>query len=330
MLTSGLPEIPFERLGSSGLDLLAARQPERQLALLDAGRKKLTPAGLAFLDRRSKAWSLRTNNPYHGEIDAIAENAPACGTWFMNFCYEWGCTAGLKPTGGAPTLLRTLDWPFDSVGRSVVVAERDGGAGPYWLITWPGHVGAITVMAPGRFSVAINQAPMRRRTPLLALNWLLDRCSVRKSTALPPAQLLRRVADCAKNFEEAVDQLSHTEIALPVIFSVAGMQADDSVILERTERQASIRKGTVAAANHWSGFVMPQRDRGHQSAVRQEEMMAFLADTTADPHDLAWLSPPILNEDTRLAAVMDQQQRKLTVLGLEADGPATQILHLTH
>lgn len=329
-MSTNLPSIPVERLGVAGLDQLADRQRDRQHSLLSAGRKKLTPAGLALLDKRSKAWSRRTNNPYHDEIAAVADAAPAPGTWFMNFCYEWGCTAGLKPTGGAPTLLRTLDWPFDSVGKSVVIAERDGGAGPYWLVTWPGHVGAITIMALGRFSIAINQAPMRRRSPVLAFDWLVDRLSVNTSHALPPAQLLRKVADTATDFNDAVEMLSHTEIALPVIFSVAGTSSEESVILERTEHSVSVRTGVVAAANHWQGFSMSQRDRGHQSLQREDDMTAFLVDDTVDPHELSWLSPPILNGDTRLVTVMDQHNRMLTVLGIEADGPATQILHLTH
>lgn len=325
-----LPEIPVERLGAAGLGQLADRQRDRQRALLTAGRKKLTPPGLAFLDYRSRCWSRRTENPYHDEIAAIDADAPAPGTWFMNFCYEWGCTAGLKPTGTAPTLLRTLDWPFDDVGRSVVVAGREASAGPYWLVTWPGHVGAITVMAPGRFSIAINQAPMRRRTPLLAFDWLLDRLMVNGSRGLPPAHLVRHVADNAATFEDAVDMLSRTEIALPVIFSVAGMTADASIVLERTQTSCSARSGVTSAANHWAGFSMPQRDRGHHSQRRQDEMKAYLDDSEADPHTLAWLKPPILNADTRLATVMDLAQGKLTVQGLEADGPATRILHLAH
>lgn len=325
-----LTQIPVERLGTAGLDQLADRQRDRQHAILQAGRKKLTRPGLALLDRRSKAWSRRTNNPYHDEIAVVADSAPAPGTWFMNFCYEWGCTAGLKPTGGAPTLLRTLDWPFDQVGRNVVIAERDGGAGPYWLVTWPGHVGAITIMAPGRFSIAINQAPMRRRSPVLAFDWLVDRLTVNTSHALPPAQLLRKVADTATDFSSAVEMLSHTKIALPVIFSVAGMKSEESVILERTEHNVSARRGAGATANHWNTLSMPHRDRGNQSPRRQEDMTEFLSDVTADPHDLSWLKHPVLNKDTRLATVMDMQGQKLTVLGLEADGPATQILHLTH
>ncbi|MEQ9489223.1 MAG: carcinine hydrolase/isopenicillin-N N-acyltransferase family protein [Alphaproteobacteria bacterium] len=325
-----LPEIPVERLGKAGLDQLADRQRDRQRALLKAGRKKLTRPGLAFLDHRSRSWSRRTENPYHDEIAAIDADAPAPGTWFMNFCYEWGCTAGLKPTGGAPTLLRTLDWPFDHVGQGVVVAEREAAAGPYWLVTWPGHVGAITVMAPGRFSIAINQAPMRRRSPVKALDWLLDRAMVNASRGLPPAHLVRRVADSAATFEDAVDMLSRTEIALPVIFSVAGMTAEASIVLERTQTGCSARRGMASAANHWAAFTMPQRDRGHHSQRRQDDMQAYLNNADADPHSLAWLKPPILNADTRLATVMDLAAGKLTVQGLEADGPATRILHLTH
>ena len=61
--------------------------------------------------------------------------------------------------------VRTLDWPFKGLGRHIAVARmRGAGGGDFFSVTWPGYVGALTAMAPGRFAACINQAPMWRRS----------------------------------------------------------------------------------------------------------------------------------------------------------------------
>ena len=73
-------------------------------------------------------------------------------------------------------MLRTLDWPLRGLGRNVVVATIEGAAGIYKNVTWPGFVGVATAMAPGRFSGAINQPPMRKWSPSCWLDWGINRC----------------------------------------------------------------------------------------------------------------------------------------------------------
>ena len=45
-----------------------------------------------------------------------------------------------------------------------LVARHESPAGSWLNVTWPGFVGVLTGMAPGRFSIAYNQAPIRRVT----------------------------------------------------------------------------------------------------------------------------------------------------------------------
>ena len=55
------------------------------------------------------------------------------------------------------------------IGRSKVSAVTPpwracaARGGDFFSVTWPGYVGALTAMAPGRFAASINQAPMWRR-----------------------------------------------------------------------------------------------------------------------------------------------------------------------
>ena len=86
---------------------------------------------------------------------------PASG--FSTAPIEWACTA-LARDDDAPWLVRTLDWPFPGLGRHVEIALMRGAAGDFYNVTWPGFVGVLTAMAPGRFAAAVNQAPLRRRT----------------------------------------------------------------------------------------------------------------------------------------------------------------------
>jgi hypothetical protein len=112
---------------------------------------------MPIFDRLSSSWLARTPSPYIDEIAEISDIAERAGVWFVNASYEWGCTARVD-AGAAPFLRRTLDWPFPGLGRHVEVALQDGGAGIYANVTWPGAVGVLTGVAPGRFAAAINQA----------------------------------------------------------------------------------------------------------------------------------------------------------------------------
>ena len=82
----------------------------------------------------------------------------------LNLSFEWTCTSGAAPSpdGHGNRMLRVLDWRLHGLGKNVVVAREEAPAGVFYNVTWPGAVAVLTAMAPGRFSAAINQAPMRR------------------------------------------------------------------------------------------------------------------------------------------------------------------------
>ena len=98
------------------------------------------------------------------EVAQIADALDFSGVWLLNASYQWGCTARAVEQDGAPWIIRTLDWPFKGLGRHIAVAHMRGAGGDFFSVTWPGYVGALTAMAPGRFAACINQAPMWRRT----------------------------------------------------------------------------------------------------------------------------------------------------------------------
>lgn len=325
-----LPRIPVLDVGAKGAEELVRQARPQAEALLTQARRQFTGLLVDLADRRSRRWLIRADSPYLGEIDAVAAELRRSGIYGINLSYEWACTCGISAdvSGGGMILRRTLDWAYHGLGRNLVVAKRLGDAGPWYDITWPGSVGVYTAMAPGRFSAAINQAPLRRRTGFVATDWLADRISVGRSTALPPCHLLRRVFDRCRTYAEAEVMLTETPTCAPVLYSLAGTRTDEGCVIERTEGRAERHPPPAAIANHWlTDRFGSGRPRGGDSFARQERMRSQLSSAAPVP-SLDWVVPPIANSYTRLAATLDARRGALAVQGWERDGPATQVLQL--
>ena len=223
-LAQDRPTIPLVELGAGGPLRLLERELPRAHALLALARRRHGRPLLRLGDKVSRAWLARTDNPYRHEILAVSEILGAPGAIMLNLSFEWGCTSGAAPdpSGAGNRLLRVLDWPVDGLGRHVVVARNDAPAGVYFDVTWPGAVGVLTAMAPGRFAAAINQAPMIRHGLTFAGDWAKNRIAVWHSRALPPAHLLRQVFCNAADYSAAREMLADTPIALPALFVLSG------------------------------------------------------------------------------------------------------------
>jgi len=193
----------------------------------------------------------RAENPYLGEIEAIAALAGRRGAYALNTSYEWCCTCGVgeDPQGGV-RLLRVLDWRQSGLGRALIVVWQRGPAGDFANITWPGFVGVITAMAPGRFAVAINQPPMMSWRLSPPIDWLVGRVGVWRSRDLPPAHLLRQVCETCASYDEARQRLLSTPLCLPALFTLAGTEPGQGCVIERTQHCAAERAMPAAAANH--------------------------------------------------------------------------------
>ena len=327
---SGAPTIPLaDALGAGSLAIVEA-EPRRARDIMEAGRRHYGVLALRLGDRVSRRWLEKTANPYRQEIEALAAHMGEPGCVLLNLSYEWTCTSGVGPapgnggTGGS-RLLRTLDWPLDGLGRNLVVAKRAGDAGAYFDVTWPGFVGVATAMAPGRFSAAINQPPMRRLTPSCGLDWVLNRWRAWRARALPPSHLLRRVFDECRTYAEAKAMLSAAPICIPAFFTLSGMAPGEGCVVERQEDGAAVHEAPVSMANHWLSFDDKGWARGLDSASRLQAMDG-LRERVGD--DFSWVVPPILNETTRVAVVANAAAGRLLVQGWEADGPATQVFSL--
>jgi hypothetical protein len=345
--------IPVSDIRACGLVSHATTEAARSGALRDdcvAWLPSSARALLPVMDALTRRWLERSRSPYVGEIEALASALALPGIWFLNGCYEWGCTALAREEDGAPWLARTLDWPFRGLGRRVEVVRMRGGPGDFLNVTWPGYVGVLTAMAPGRFAAAINQAPLWRRTRQawlrpadIALNalrtWRIRHC--------PPDHLLRDVFETCRSFAEAKRRLETTPIARPVIFTLVGCAEGEHCVIERTEEGFASRSMGTAAANDWLRSAPPWEARVSSAHLltRTYEEAAARNRARRDTLDewpgrfagspLAWVAPPVLNTMTRIAVEMCPTSGTLRVAGYELeDGAelpqrATEIRELT-
>jgi hypothetical protein len=280
-----LPAIPVIETGPDFPLATLKAHGAKTHAVLDIATRRYPKRLLAGLDRVSRAWLVRSNDGHLSEIDAIADALGRSGAYFFAVNYEWGCTCRAMPSpdGSSARLVRVLDWQTPGLGANLVCAKVSGAsAGPFALLTWPGYTGVLQVMAPGRFSAALNQAPMHDATGLFYVDWAVNRRRVWKMPFETPAHLLRRVAEEARDFAEACRILAESPIATPGIFTIAGIAADETAVVERTEQQARVRRGPGAdgvAANHWGEAGWRGRARGESSFERSRAMGASRRDS---------------------------------------------------
>lgn len=326
---STLTSIPVIETGADFPMATLVAEEARAHALLDSGTRYIPRPALRCFDGISRRWLAKWNNAHLDEIDAIAARLRRPGAYFLSVNYEWGCTVGVKPCPEQKSarLVRVLDWRTPGLGRNTVAANVHTAAGPFTTLTWPGYTGVLQAMAPGRFSAALNQAPMRKAGGgLLPLDWAINRARVWRMPHPAPAHLLRKAFETAASFAEAKRLLTDHPIASPAIFSLAGLNARETCVIERTEEAACVHDGSAVAANHWQAAGWRGRPRGNDSTGRSRLMQSVASEF--DP-SFAWLKPPVLNKCTRLVMIADAAHGRLTAQGFEAYGPATLPLELT-
>jgi len=331
---SVLPEIQIRDVREGGPVRHAIEARDVGRALRDDCLSWLPPpvrGAMPMLDAITRRWLMRSQSPYLGEISTISSALGFSGIWFLNGSYQWGCTARARDDD-APWLVRTLDWPFPGLGRHVEVARMAGPAGEFYSVTWPGFVGVLTGMAPGRFAASINQAPMWRRTRrpwLRPFDMMTNAATTWGVRHMPPDQLLRQVFETARDFASARERLERTPIARPVIYALAGSKPGERCVIERTTDGFNTRVDDTSAANDWL-----VRRRGWEGRIGADVMLTCTHDeagaNSRERHgaltsweqpfngSFDWVVAPVLNRYTRLAVETCPAHGILRVVGYES------------
>lgn len=182
------------------------------------------------------------------ELKAIGEliGVPTSHVALGNLYYDaikvvLGCTAFALDSPNGPIHARNLDW-MSREGtlekHSVLIRYLRGGAERFTTVAWPGYIGALSGVAPGRFSVTLNAV-------------LSDDSAV---MAPPVSLLLRQVlADC-EDYESAVSILADTEIPCDCLLLLVGVHEGEFVVIERTPSRAALRhaeSGVLVVTNDY-------------------------------------------------------------------------------
>jgi hypothetical protein len=344
-----LPPVPVTDARTGLVDYARARRA-KMIELRDACIGPLTPLAKFLLsagDLFSSHWLHRCGSPYADEVDAIARVLGTYGVPLLNTSYEWGCTTLAAPSEGQDSarLLRSLDWPFDGLGRLVEVLRQQGPAGEFWNVTWPGSVGVLTAIAPGRFAASINQAPSEQHFETFALDVTINFWrTFMTGPYIPAAHLLRQVFETAPDYAAARARLETASLANATIFTLVGLSPDQTCVIERTRDRYVTKSGVATAANAWQYGDFPgiwqgrgesDEDGDDQRSDNAERSAAIEKFASRPTGDFEWLKPPILNGYTRLAIEADPLKARLKVRGYEVAEddedsavPATQILDL--
>jgi hypothetical protein len=207
---------------------------------------------------------------YQKEIAAWAEALDvSLGTATMlNCAYElshlrlpkaFGCTGGARWIEGLGMVhVRTLDWPLAAMGEATRLFRFRRGERSFVCVGVPGHVGVLSGMLPGAYSVTINWAPPASFP----------------SFEFGPGFLLRETLETCNSYDEAVQKLSQTRLSTSVFFTVCGTAQGQGCVIERTSREAAVRSltaGVVVQANHHVAERFVKHNQELQKVAEGEE-----------------------------------------------------------
>ena len=334
-------EIPVVDVGRSPSGDLCRHDLERarQLVREALGRQShpLLPYAAHLLDRLSHSWLVRQSNPYLEEIRDVAARLRRPGAYFLNTVYEWACSTSVAPDlEGGQRMIRVLDWGMPGLGRGTVIARHSAESGSFYSATWPGYVGVLTAMAPGRFSAAINQAPKVPVTGVDVIDEIVTRLRVTRARgAIPGTHLLRRVFERASSYASALAMLTDDRIllAMPTLFTLAGTEPGEGCVIEafgrkrRVHRSAVAENGSLGVANQWLSTDLRGNARNHavgtRSATTADENNRIRRKAVArlqsgDFRGAADLDEPVLNSHTVMVVIANARRGEMMVEGLEA------------
>jgi hypothetical protein len=233
-------------------------------AQVTAARGRAGLAAFALLRRLLASLAGARGRPRAEEIAALATSlgVSRAHLLFANLAYDvasaapaqlvapLGCSTFVAAAPEAPLHARNLDWHFPGTllrDHPMLFRVRGSAAGSYLSVGWPGLTGALTAVAPGRFSVSVNFVKWRGD----GFGRLLARAA---AGATPVAWAVRDALERAPDYEAAVALLRDVRLLAPVLLTVAGVRPGEACVVERTPRSSGVRRcgdGRVCVTNHY-------------------------------------------------------------------------------
>jgi predicted choloylglycine hydrolase len=177
------------------------------------------------------------------EMTGLSENEVLVANLYYDAIkFVFGCTAFAVDTRNGPLHARNLDWWTQNglLSRHTAIIEFYRGAQNelFKSVGWPGFIGTLSGVAPGRFAVTLN-AVLSDKAPGLS----------------PPITfMLRSVLEDAEDFDDAVEILSSTAVASDSLLLVTGTERGQMVVIERTPSKGVVRhseEGYIVVTNDY-------------------------------------------------------------------------------
>lgn len=176
-----------------------------------------------------------------GRVSVPADLMLLCNAYYDMVSVLFGCTAFAVDTPSGPLHARNLDWWTENrlLNETSMACRFTGApAGEFISIGWPGYLGVLSGMAPGRFAITLNAVLSEEAAQV----------------ALPVAFQIRKTFEEAETFSDAVDRLSQAMIPCNCLLLVSGVEPGEMLVIERTPTRNAIRRpeaGRVIVANDY-------------------------------------------------------------------------------
>lgn len=252
--------------------------------------------------------------------DGTVEGGKVIGTgvFAANFSFEWaGCTTRAFDTAQGPVLVRTFDWYIKELQGKVIAStttseDQKGSCVQFGFL---GLSGVVQAVVPGKFAIAINQAPVQRYVTKLIDSPFTRKIDTFISTSLaitrrgtPPLLLARKICDEARKnpsfgYNQALKMIETTGLTHSVIFTLVGVKEGQFEIVERSPTKAARipkrKDGSVAANNASQTGLIDGRPRGPSGRIE--------AICATHPQDLQNADLPALRRTLEQAPTLNDE-----------------------
>lgn len=217
---------------------------------------------------------------YVGEMDAWSDALDMNRGYstILNCTYELAmmCTAGVVMTPKGPVHVRSVDWPLTKIGPATCIFHFKKGAHRFVAVGLAGHVGVLSGMVPGAYSITMNYAP----SDGLSLDY-------------GPSFYLRFVFETCKTYAQAVSALQSVDLAAAAFFVVCGVKPGEACVVERTRQDCAVRRIV--------GKVLTQAN--HHETTKFKERNEALTDFDPETEEMSVLDYSILRAQTLKSAL---------------------------
>ena len=170
-------------------------------------------------------------------------------------CYEMAAACTTVVVGG--TMFRTMDWPLDCLKQVTCLLEfRKGGKTVFKAVSWAGHVGVLTGMLPGSYSMAVNY----RRSN----GTIIDNVERAMTLAWPIGYLCRDILENSETYDEARRRLKDSRLISPC-YVVMCNTVEDSIARRQVQLANLLSRAASSSVNLPEGI----RTQSGQGSKRQ-------------------------------------------------------------